>query len=1155
MSRIPGPSTSTKLSGSLSAKLKTLEKYQETSNERLEGCDMDGDFEWDSSKELDLSYSKFSHGPSDMKNRDSSSNSNPNSNSSAGSSDRRVQNKLQDINLEDENRLNHRQPGVRGNNKENFIKSKNLESKQMYSIDERLGENNENSPFFVPPNIPYQDKGSDSLSTPEKLILPKPRNNHSKGSRDKKVTVLSPPQSTPRHQHKRNTSVKVSLTPAQRVEKKRGFRLKNALENFQFGEMVGRGAFATVYRGINLKTNQIVAIKQILLEKDQDVQALMGEIDLLKILKHPNIVKYHGFVKTSDSLNVFLEYCAGGSLRQLYKRLNSSIPEPQIIIFVKLILHGLNYLHEQGVVHRDVKAANVLITETGDVKLADFGVATKVSSQHQSIVGTPNWMAPETVLGGEGLCTASDIWSLGATIIELFTTNPPYHDLNPMATLHAIGTDDYPPLPKNTSTMARDFLLECFQKQPSLRTTAKLLLKHKWLNQNVTESSRKSSNQFSENMRSIQNTNSPIERKSEFPTTNISANKDINPLRYYSEVMDQNWENDFSSINIDKEPHMRSHGNDNEIIMTLLDRHSRLEKYKEANNSDEEHPETTEGDNYLMPKILQNQAEDDETDDPFLNIELDNFDTNELEIQSKMEFLITKFTNRVDLCGNGNEEVANSLIKIMGKICHLVKKYPILHDVLIRDHGILSIFELLENANELPNLSKLWYYSLSTLNYLFDSNLSQFENFCLLGGIPIVTQFRSNKYDNNIKQQVVRFIRLFLKSDKALSMFISCGGLRVLSKLAEEDFETNPQFPVTSIDCLYSILTKDLSSSKSDICRNLSHYGVIFWFIVLLNRLVKLDDDQYSDTIDKVVQIIKFFGQSEVKVRINISSSDLFKLLLKIYPNLETNHKLTILKFIKSMSCILELLKHLQSAEILEFLVLLLKEHTPTNDDNYKDFINIICPVIYNYCYLNHTRETELVKLGALPYLKDLTKINLPFRQFILPIMCELVYCNKLVKNHLMKNNILEVYLNLLLDPYWQANALDSILNWIKQDHRNHILNNSRTLDCLITGFTLNKVSNLESALDNYLKLVTANSEVCNTFINPTIIENIGLKLSTTMRNSVIQLTLLRILKVLVQQNTSVNLHPIKSILMTLESRKNSLLVDELANEIVSAIN
>ena len=275
--------------------------------------------------------------------------------------------------------------------------------------------------------------------------------------------------------------VKVSLTPAQKVQRNNQVKLKNALEDYEFSSLVGRGAFANVYKGTNLKTNQVVAIKQIILERDQDVGDLMNEIDLLKILRHPHIVKYHGFVKTSATLNVFLEYCAGGSLRQLYKRLGHGLPENRLSSYVKMILLGLEYLHEQGVVHRDVKAANVLLSEGGIIKLADFGVSSKVSSQHQTVVGTPNWMAPETILGGDGLCTVSDIWSLGATIIELFTTNPPYHDLNPMATLHAIGTDDHPPLPKGLTPLARDFLLECFQKQPGLRISALLLLKHKWI--------------------------------------------------------------------------------------------------------------------------------------------------------------------------------------------------------------------------------------------------------------------------------------------------------------------------------------------------------------------------------------------------------------------------------------------------------------------------------------------------------------------------------------------------------------------------------------------------------------------------------------------------------------------------------------------------
>lgn len=115
------------------------------------------------------------------------------------------------------------------------------------------------------------------------------------------------------------------------------------------------------------------------------------------------------------------------------------------------VLHGLHYLHEQGVIHRDIKGANILTTKEGVVKLADFGVATKAAGLHESaVVGTPYWMAPE-VIELSGATTASDIWSLGCTVIELLDGKPPYHKLQPMPALFRIVNDDHPPLPETAS--------------------------------------------------------------------------------------------------------------------------------------------------------------------------------------------------------------------------------------------------------------------------------------------------------------------------------------------------------------------------------------------------------------------------------------------------------------------------------------------------------------------------------------------------------------------------------------------------------------------------------------------------------------------------------------------------------------------------------
>ncbi|RCK55550.1 Cytokinesis protein sepH [Candida viswanathii] len=951
---------------------------------------------------------------------------------------------------------------------------------------------------------------------------------------------ISKIQSTPKHQ--RTSSVKVSLTPAQRFEKRSNTRLCNALENFEFITLVGNGAFASVYKALNLTTNQVVAIKQIRIEKDQDVGTLMGEIDLLKILKHPNIVKYHGFVKTSVSLNVILEYCEGGSLRQLYKKLKKGLPETQIINYVSQILHGLTYLHEQGVVHRDVKAANVLLTDKGDVKLADFGVATKVNSQHFTVVGTPNWMAPETVLGGEGICTASDIWSLGATIIELFTTNPPYHDLNPMATLHAIGTDEHPPLPKSISSLARDFLLECFQKQPNLRISAKLLLKHKWLNHQATG-------------------------KTSMSVILKQQSREFKSIKNYSEANDENWDTDFAEVRFSKlnnaKPsviELQLESEPEEYKPTEYSKNELLTKFTEKDNETFHNTDMTTIQGLKLGEDAT--ARELEESDPFLNIEIENFDTNELEVQSKMEYLAARLGRKLEAVHVAGEDVVPALVKVTGRMLHLIKKYPVLHDTLIRDHGILSLLELLENASEIKGQQQLWYHCLAILNYIFESNVGAMENFCFLGGIPTVADFRTSAYEIQVRLQVARFIGVLNLSDKALSMFVSCGGLSLVSKFVEEDFESTPAFPLVAIESVHNILVKDLSRSKSDLCRILAKHGIMFWLVDLLAQLVKsphgknLTPDQVDATVDKIVDVIKYFGQSETRVRVSIGTVDLFKLMFTSFDDLSFSRQLVVLKFVKSMSCISDLLKNLYHAEVLEFLVRLLETYTASKS-NYKEVINVVAQIIYNMLALNHARASEFVRLGGLPYLKSLSIINLPFRQFILPIICEFVHCDNHVRRELKKYEMLTVYFNLLLDPYWQSNALDSIYFWYQLDSTYVQLESPVAVDCLIGGFLLTKVSNLESTLEIYMKLLTSSSVLSKKMLNMPIINNILMKLAIhDNKNPVIQLLYLKVLRCLIKdleesENKLAFSKPIRNCLESLQLRKSSLLIEEVAIELV----
>lgn len=261
---------------------------------------------------------------------------------------------------------------------------------------------------------------------------------------------------------------------------------KTLNDKYILGDEIGKGAYGRVYKGLDLENGDFVAIKQVSLENipQEDLNIIMQEIDLLKNLNHKNIVKYRGSFKNKTHLHIILEYVENGSLASIIKPNKfGAFPESLVAVYIAQVLEGLVYLHEQGVIHRDIKGANILTTKEGLVKLADFGVATKLTEADvntHSVVGTPYWMAPE-VIEMSGVSAASDIWSVGCTVIELLTCVPPYYDLAPMPALFRIVQDEHPPIPEHLSPDITDFLHQCFRKDAKLRPDAKNLLMHPWI--------------------------------------------------------------------------------------------------------------------------------------------------------------------------------------------------------------------------------------------------------------------------------------------------------------------------------------------------------------------------------------------------------------------------------------------------------------------------------------------------------------------------------------------------------------------------------------------------------------------------------------------------------------------------------------------------
>jgi mitogen-activated protein kinase kinase kinase len=247
------------------------------------------------------------------------------------------------------------------------------------------------------------------------------------------------------------------------------------------GQLIGKGTFGRVYLGMNATTGEFLAVKEVEVnpkaaqgdkKKMQElVAALDQEIDTMQHLDHVNIVQYLGCERKETSISIFLEYISGGSIGSCLRK-HGKFEEPVVASLTRQTLSGLAYLHREGILHRDLKADNILLDLDGTCKISDFGISKKTDNIYgndktNSMQGSVFWMAPEVIRSqGEGYSAKVDIWSLGCVVLEMFAGRRPWSKEEAVGAIYKIANGETPPIPddirEEISPIAIAFMLDCF---------------------------------------------------------------------------------------------------------------------------------------------------------------------------------------------------------------------------------------------------------------------------------------------------------------------------------------------------------------------------------------------------------------------------------------------------------------------------------------------------------------------------------------------------------------------------------------------------------------------------------------------------------------------------------------------------------------------
>ncbi|XP_049820436.1 mitogen-activated protein kinase kinase kinase 4 isoform X2 [Aethina tumida] len=274
------------------------------------------------------------------------------------------------------------------------------------------------------------------------------------------------------------------------TENKSHIRRRYVNFSWQRGIKIGQGRFGKVYTAVNINTGEMMAVKEIPLQHNDmvTIKRVAEEIKNLEGIHHKNLVRYYGVEVHKDEMLLFMEFCAEGTLENLVAATETGLPEVLVRRYTYQLVSGVATLHDHGIVHRDIKTANIFLTDEGNcLKIGDFGCAAKIKfnstmpGELKGFVGTQAYMAPEVFTKNmtEGHGRAADIWSVGCVVVEMASGQRPWANFDSnYQIMFKVGTGQSPEPPIDMIDEGLDFLALCFKHDPKQRATAHELLAH-----------------------------------------------------------------------------------------------------------------------------------------------------------------------------------------------------------------------------------------------------------------------------------------------------------------------------------------------------------------------------------------------------------------------------------------------------------------------------------------------------------------------------------------------------------------------------------------------------------------------------------------------------------------------------------------------------